>query len=305
MVRALDAALRRLTTSGPVSAARTRQLRWVASELGRALEHPGFARYTGRDLAGLLGDPQAVDRYLELAGAGELRARASTRSASATASTRIRVDCLRLLAQAAGLATPAIQRPAIPEPRETLTSWQRSTLWHYLAAHTERWPDNPGRARAHAVIGVVLDTGVRVGELCAIRLEDLAEDLSSVTVTRRPQARSVSPTVTERVPLSEPTVVALRQWLRLRGSLVSALSGSAKALWVSVRPNHAGTVTETGPTRRPPGMPLRPRGLARAYTRTIAEINVELAGSPGWVPLPYRLEQLRRAVGDPETVEPG
>jgi len=26
------------------------------------------------------------------------------------------------------------------------------------------------------------------------------------------------------------------------------------------------------------------------------ELNTELAGSPGWNPLPYRLEQLRRAV---------
>jgi hypothetical protein len=43
-------------------------------------------------------------------------------------------------------------------------------------------------------------------------------------------------------------------------------------------------------------MPLRPRGLQRAYTRAVVELNTELAGSPGWQPLPYRLEQLRRAV---------
>jgi hypothetical protein len=44
-------------------------------------------------------------------------------------------------------------------------------------------------------------------------------------------------------------------------------------------------------------MPLMPRGLARAYTRAVVELNVELAGEPGWEPLPTRLEQLRRGVG--------
>jgi hypothetical protein len=66
---------------------------------------------------------------------------------------------------------------------------------------------------------------------------------------------------------------------------------------VSVAGNHAGLPAADGHSiRRPAGMPLRPRGLQRAYTRAVVELNSELAGSPGWRPLPYRLEQLRRAV---------
>ena len=45
-------------------------------------------------------------------------------------------------------------------------------------------------------------------------------------------------------------------------------------------------------------MPLMPRGMQRAYTRAVVEANMALHGSPGWIPLPIRFEQLRRAVTD-------
>jgi hypothetical protein len=67
---------------------------------------------------------------------------------------------------------------------------------------------------------------------------------------------------------------------RLLLTLVRRVQGTATAVWVSVRAHHAGPV----------GMPLMSRGLARAYTRAVVELNVELAGEPGWEPLPTRLE---------------
>ena len=105
--------------------------------------------------------------------------------------------------------------------------------------------------------------------------------------------------------------MTLKAWLEVRETLVQPLHGTAKALWVSVMPNHAGRLNVEGEAiRRPPGMPLMPRGMQRAYTRAVVEANMALAGSPGWLPLPVRFEQLRRAVTerqrhdeDPETTE--
>ncbi|MFG2487858.1 hypothetical protein ACGFSI_34555 [Streptomyces virginiae] len=68
------------------------------------------------------------------------------------------------------------------------------------------------------------------------------------------------------------------------------VGGTATALWVSLPGNHL--LGQTVPA----GTPLMPRGLARAWTRAVAETNVEMAGQPSWEPLPTRMEQLRRGV---------
>ncbi|WP_234342683.1 hypothetical protein [Streptomyces sp. NRRL B-3648] len=70
---------------------------------------------------------------------------------------------------------------------------------------------------------------------------------------------------------------------------MSEATGSADALWVSVRGNHSGTVDEeTGPQHRPTGTTLQPRGAGRA-TAAVAKVNAELAGTEGWSPLPERM----------------
>ncbi|WP_377268187.1 hypothetical protein [Peterkaempfera sp. SMS 1(5)a] len=280
-----------------VSAARARQLRWVAGELARAAARGALPAGAGHSVGGLL-EPRAVADYLESAARGELRRRAVPDPArSSDASMRVRADCLAIVARAAGVPLELPQRPEVPEPRPTVDARRRSLLLRHLADGAGRHRADPGRLRLLALVGVVLDTGARAGELCALRLDDLGEDLDQVRVVRHPQARSVSPPRTEVLPLSGGTRAALRQWLPARGGLVAAAQGRVDALWVSVRGNHAGVVDAEGHARRrPPGMPLMPRGLARAYTRTVADLNVELAGSPGWEPLPRRLEQLRRAV---------
>jgi len=99
--------------------------------------------------------------------------------------------------------------------------------------------------------------------------------------------------VVERYPLREGTRAALRRWLAVREGLVAPLQGAKTALWVSV-------VRATGTPIA--GLPLEPKGLERAYGRGIVALNADLAGQwdaaarGPWVPLPTRLEQLRRAV---------
>ncbi|MET7297726.1 tyrosine-type recombinase/integrase [Embleya sp. NPDC005575] len=293
----LDRALLRVTARADTSAARARQLRWVVGELRRAMVQDGFPVEARASLAALLSaDP--MRRYLDLARSGRLRTRAVAGAGiSTTASMRVRMDCLEILARAGSVPAELPERPAMPELKPPVGARQRSLLLDWLAAHADSGGADPGRIRLFALIGVVLDTGARVGELCALRLTDLGSDEHTVRIVRRPQARSVNPAVTEVLPLSGPTRAALGRWLDVREELVRHVQGSVAAVWVSVRGNHSGVPDQDGNSRRrPAGMPLMPRGLARAYTRTVVRLNVDMAGRPGWEPVPYRLEQLRRAV---------
>jgi integrase len=301
---ALDGYVAELTASQDVSAARARQLRWVAGELRRAAELPGFPQpASGTDGVAALLSAAQVTAYLDAADRGELRRRASAGTGQSTrASRRIRLDCLRMIAAAAH-CPPIEERLTPPEPHQVVASRERGELYRYLTEHANHAGANAARVRLLALVGVVLDTGARAGELCAMRLPDLAPDLSSVVVVRRPQAGSAEAPTTERIPLSGASVTALGHWLTVRAGLVRAVQGGASALWVSVRGNHAGTLDVGGAARRrPPGMPLRPRGLARAYTKAIVALNADLAGAPGWQPLPRQLERLRRAI-HPDGVE--
>jgi integrase len=300
-VAQVEAAVERMCLRDDVSAARARQLRWVAKELRLATAHPEYRPGVEARAAGDLLGAQSLTSYLRLAREGLLRQRptSSGDGTSSASSMRIREDCLRLICQELTVPLALGERAPLPVPREVVNAPTRSQLRAYLAQKAKSPPTRPGRIRLLAIIGTVLDTAARVGELCALRVDDL--DLSGsapvLTVVRHPQARSVSEPVTERILLSPGTAVALRHWLTAREEILTPLQIGVKSLWVSVAGNHAGLPAADGHAiKRPAGMPLRPRGLQRAYTRTVVELNTELAGSPGWRPLPYRLEQLRRAV---------
>jgi hypothetical protein len=300
----LDRAVLRVTARDDTSPARARQIRWVAGELRRALEHDDFPAGAGKSLTDLL-SAGPMSAYLGLASRGELRARAAPLGAKAStnASVRIRMDCLEILARAGTVPVQLPDRPDMPQLKTPVGARQRSLLLNWLEAHADRPAADPGRVRLTALVGVVLDTGARTGELCALKLADLGADNKDVRIVRKPQARSIAAAVTEVHNLSGHTRTALKHWLDVRDDLTARLTGTATALWVSVRGNHAGLLDADGQARhRPPGMPLMPRGLARAYTRTVVQLNAEMAGAPGWTPLPFRLEQLRRAV-DPHPQE--
>jgi len=304
-IEQVTAAAERLCAQEGMSPARARQVRWFVKELRLALAHPEF-RPAGPVLtAADLFQPQAVSSYLDLGRRGELRTRASRvpNAVSSPASMRVREDCLKLLARELTLPLVLGERVPLPEVHETVDAPTRSQLRAYLVERAENPPVLASHVRLLAIIGMVLDTGARVGELCAMTMADLDLEARepSVTIVRKPQARRVAEPVTERIALSRGTAAALRHWLRHRQELVEAFDVGVKSLWVSVAGNHAGLPSKEGNAiRRPPGMPLRPRGLQRAYTRAVVELNAELAGSVGWRPLPYRLELLRRAIEVPD-----
>jgi integrase len=297
--RRLDAATAAACARGTTSPSRARQLRWVAGELRRALDH--------KDLADLEPDVRtlfteaALGRYLALARAGELRVAPYRTTSPSPASERVRLDCLGLLAAELGLTMPSVARPSMPDLRTPVPIPQQRAMWARLDEVASQAHSSPARSRLLAMVGVVLDTGARAGELCAIHVDDLAPDLATVRFHRRPQAQRVREPVLELLPLSPGTQVALRHWLADRHDIVSRLQGSVSALWVSVRGNHAER-PDGSSVPRPAGMPLHTRGLRRAYERAVDDLNMDLAGTPGWDPLPSRLEQLRR--GAPGSASP-
>lgn len=304
-IEQVTAAAERVCAREGLSAARARQIRWFVKELRLAVAHPEFRPGTELHGAAELFAPQAVSSYLDLGQRGELRTRASRvpGAVSSPASMRVREDCLKILAAELMLPLVLGVRAPQPEVHETVDAPTRSQLRAYLVERAENPPVLAAHVRLLAIMGTVLDTGARVGELCALTLADVELDTRepAVTLVRMPQARRVTEPVTERIALSRGTAAALRHWLVHRQSLVDAFELGVKSLWVSVAGNHAGLPNRDGDAiRRPPGMPLRPRGLQRAYTRAVVELNAELAGSPGWHPLPYRLELLRRAIDVPE-----
>lgn len=169
-----------------------------------------------------------------------------------------------------------------------------------------------GRVRALALVGVVLDSGARAGELCAQRLADLGEGLATVRLVRRPQNGSDLPAsvVAARAGVSRSTVSrVLSDDPRASDAAVDAVLAAveqfgdggpvverydlregtqvALAWWLDARQhlveNLDGrrralwvSLTPQGPA--PPGAALRPRGLERAFARDITALNAELAG---------------------------
>lgn len=297
----VESLVERLCLRQVTSPARARQLRWVAKELRLAVAHEDFRPGGPVSSAAELLAAQPVTSYLRLAQLGELRQRPTARGdgTSSAASMRIREDVLRLICQELGVPLVVNERAPVPEPREVVDGPTRSQLRAYLAEKAETPPTRAGHIRLLAIIGTVLDTRARVGELCALRLKDLESEgpMSILRVERRPQHGAAGEPAVEHIALSPGTSAALNHWLATRAKILTPLAIGVTSLWVSVAGNHAGLPAADGHSiRRPAGMPLQPRGLQRAYTRTVVELNTELAGSPGWRPLPYRLEQLRRAV---------
>ncbi|GAA3808168.1 hypothetical protein ACFQ0G_53585 [Streptomyces chiangmaiensis] len=282
------------------SDARRQQIRAHARELVRALRHPAHPLTVSDDLADVFGRA-SLQRYERLALDGELRDRGPVRPTS-DATAYVRSGVMALLQRELGLKvvhlrtleevprkTPvdAATRERLRESLQTVADRiGRQTGWSVAGGLLTR--PFPRWVRILALVSIVLDTGARVGELCAIRLEDLSPALDEVRIGRRPQnGRRQDPDVAEVYRLREVTRVALQRWLHVRRLVLlqSEVAGGVDWLWVPIQ-GHSGSA-------------LQPIGVARSYTRTVTTINVDLAGTEGWEPLPVRMEQLRRGVAEP------
>lgn len=278
-----------------ISEARGRQVRWVAGEYARALAHPHHPLDTDAE-AGPLFRRRAVDAYLELAGRGVLRVRRAAAAASGDHSRQIRIEVLALLAKAAGVYADLPPQPD-PARKQPVPKRARSLLRSSLEEAADQ-AALPGQIRMLAIGAMVADSGARSGEACAWRIDDLAPSLEEVRTVRRPQGRSEAEAYVELAVLSGLSRTALRRWLTERHVLMERVRGTTTALWVSLHANHRGEHPV------PPGTPLEPRGLYRAWTRAVGQTNQQMAGEPSWTPLPTRMEQLRRGVSPKASAAP-
>ncbi|OEJ20799.1 hypothetical protein AR457_41740 (plasmid) [Streptomyces agglomeratus] len=286
LLRAAAAEVR--SWKGVISEARGRQVQWVAGEYGRALAHADHPLDSEAE-AGNVFRRAAVDAYLDLAARGELRVRRSAKAASGDNSRQTRIEVLALLAKAAGVYADLPPQPD-PARKHPVPKRARSLLRTSLEEVADRSDALPGQIRMLAIGAMVVDTGARSGEACAWRIDDLAPSLEEVRTVRRPQGWSEAEAYVELAVLSGLSRAALRRWLTERHALLVRVRGTATALWVSLHANHRGGHAV------PPGTPLEPRGLYRAWTRAVEQTNQQMAGEPSWVPLPTRMEQLRRGV---------
>jgi integrase/recombinase XerC len=151
------------------------------------------------------GDPEAVDRRLLRRFLASLRTRGMTGTTLRRKAAALRT-CFRYLERrglvsidpAADLGAPKVERrlPVVLKQRQV------ERLLDSAGAD-----DDPAGLRDLAVIELLYATGMRVGELCGLRLADL--DLATATV------RVMGKGAKERVlPFGEPAATALAAWLR-------------------------------------------------------------------------------------------
>lgn len=297
-----------LVRGGQVSVSRARQLRATVAQLERCLASPDdVLPGRARSFVVSLLNSRNVDTFLETASAGRWRDQPERGELSWSSLATLR-DCLKILGEEAGVGEvvlPRIYRERL-DLNPVVPPAQQQVLYRQLADMAARDPDGldaagywervqaMARVRLLAMVGVVLDSGARAVELRGMRADrDLDAGRGAVTVRRRPQNAVHLPEVVERFVLREGARAALERWLTVRAELLTVVEGGKSALWVAVSPGAGDPV---------PGLPLQTWGIERTYAKGVAALNVEMAGRwdaaahGPWVPLPRRLEQLRRGV---------
>jgi integrase len=280
--------------------------RWVFGELSRAVRHDLLGKDCCRSLPDGLLSRANLAAYMTAAEQDDLRLRPRrTTVAHPENSTNVRRRVLRRFGKALGIE---LELPPPPRVRviPPVTARQQARLQSHVSGWASFLPPQYARravyVRLAAIVGLVVDTGARSGELVAMTVDDLAADLSTATIIRRPQGGW--PGEVEELPLSAATRKALAAWLDLRGQLVARLAGTPpSALWVSVR--NGGRLGRAG-------LPIGPMALRRQYASAVAQLNADMKaqGVTGWVDLPRTLERLRhvdkttRAPKAPEVEQP-
>lgn len=242
------------------SPARQRQLRWVAGELHRY----ALTLASTPTLAQMF-TPVHIQEYVHAAASGELKVRRRS-VVHSPAAVRVRLDCVRLLAAAGMFPDPQVQGAAWSAPASRIPERQARDVAAAAEDAIGR-TRHPAAAVRHAlVLSLVADARLRVGELAALDVDDLDVINGQLTFTPRSPA-STRPSEPVTVPVSARTVRLARRWLTERERL-TVLAPRSRALFVSVRGNHSGTGVH-----RPAGLPLQPRGLARAHHAAAALLN--------------------------------
>ena len=128
------------------------------------------------------------------------------------------------------------------------------------------------RKRDDAVLEVLYGSGLRVGELCGLDLASLDLGRAAVTVLGKGAKE-------RRVPLSEPAVVALRSWLRVRPEVVTddVVSGRGAPMLFGNERGHPLTSRDVRRIvdRRSPS-PTHPHALRHSFATHLLDGGADL-----------------------------
>jgi integrase/recombinase XerC len=125
------------------------------------------------------------------------------------------------------------------------------------------------RAMDDAVLEVLYGSGLRVSELCGLDVSSLDLETGAVVVWGKGAKQ-------RRVPLSEPSVAALRSWLEVRADVVPADGPAASALFGNERgrrltPRDVRRILD----RRSP-VPTHPHALRHSYATHLLDGGADL-----------------------------
>ncbi|MEU7228868.1 hypothetical protein [Streptomyces chrestomyceticus] len=287
---------------------RKKHLRALEGAFRRAMEEHGLTPDAYDDLATLLG-PESVNEFLRLARGGKVRGDGKKIQES-DAQLRARIRAMEIVAQHARVPFERPEMPPAPAPAPVVPAPARALLLELFRGQVERSISEPFRVRFLAMYGIVLDTGASSGTLANQHVAHLARDLSTVRIQRPRQGRMAEPPPVEEWELSSATRDAFNAYLPLRDKLTRPLEHPIKHLWVSLEHNTR-ILPDGTHIQDPPGLPLKPRGIQRVFSRAAETLNEEMEklleqgdapqyGTAGaeWEPMPTRLEPLRRAVDD-------
>jgi integrase/recombinase XerC len=187
----------------------------------------------------------------------------------------------------------ALRTPAAARSPHMLTDHETTAVLHNGAARMHATPSRQARQRTLAVL--ILHTGLRVSEVCALRWEDIRLEETEESLIVRPRQGATSRTI----PLAGAALEALGQWIRqsaprddgLASGSWDAASKRRLAAWISqhgaapVFPNPSGTVLTPRMVQRDIAdlaaaasvADVTPQTLRHTFARTLLDRGVSLA----------------------------
>ncbi|MEW2301963.1 hypothetical protein AB0958_18650 [Streptomyces sp. NPDC006655] len=303
-IRQLHTALRRALADPEISTGhkRVERLHTVVRTLERAAaDLPPDAL---RSLPALfqkktLGHPSKPDTILGRIAAGQYRTRPPYGQQLTPAAQRHIMDGLVDLNRAAGRRPFPWEipggRPWSKHTREALDPHGHIVLRRALCepVHPRR---EPYRLRLLAALEVLWATGITREGLVSLNVHDIADDRSTIVVTRNPPGRTEATQEVIDLPASAQAAVAL--WLPVRKEVIDKhlRAGSEhpanRPLFVTLR-HTAISYPDGTSVQVPPGIRITGHGLERNYSAWARRLNGENVGQPHW-PVPTDLYVIAR-----------
>jgi integrase/recombinase XerC len=207
--------------------------------------------------------PLTLRRYLAYLSTRRFARRSVARKAAAL---RRYFDFLR---RRGVLATDPARRLTAPRGEARLPRVLKTAELGALLDGDDITADEPVAARDRAVLELLYGSGLRVSELCGLRLGDLDLRRSHVTVWGKGSKQ-------RQLPLSEPSVDAVRTWLR-RGRAVLATSESPSDVLFLNRRGHVLTPRDVRRILdRRSAAPTHPHALRHTFATHLLDGGADL-----------------------------